>query len=379
MESLLPKEEFVGLANSAHLAAGGETPVLTSHLAAAMRFWSDKGGGMPGRERMAQTAQRAKQAVARLVGGQPGDVALLANASEGLFVAASGIDWRPGDNVVVEAGEYPSVRYAWQRLPVRVDLRTVGNGPIAAVEEFRDAVDARTRVIAISLVSYLTGIRRNLASFRELADRVGARLVVDASHALGVVPVEGSLCDAVVSCAYKFLLGVHGAGVFYVNSRRWPDLEPPWVGWHSAVAVDWPERSRGGYRLKADAERFEIGNLAFLSVYLLENALQRLERLGQREIEQHVLALGGELWHGLRALDLDLLTPETPTARAGNICFAIRAPERLEEALRQDGVLVWGSEGRIRMSLHAYNDSRDVGRGLKALRELLGPRAPARG
>lgn len=376
MESLLPKNEFVGIAHIAHLAAGGETPPLASHLGAAMRFWCDKGSGMPGRECMAQTAQHTKQAVARLLGGHPGDIALLASASEGLFVAAAGMDWRAGDNVIVEAGEYPSVRYVWQRLPVRVDLRTVGHGPIAAFEEFRNAVDARTRVIAISLVSYLTGVRRDLAAFRDLADSVGARLVVDASHALGAVHVDGSLCDAVVSAAYKFLLGVHGVGVFYVNSRRWPNLEPPWVGWHSAVAADWRERSRGMYGLKTDAERFEIGNLGLLGVYVLENALQRLERLGQAEIERHVLALGEELWHGLRALDLDLLTPEASSARAGNICFAIEAPERIEEALRQDGVLVWGSEGRIRMSLHAYNDSRDVARGLKALRELLG--APAR-
>ncbi len=375
MESLLSKDEFIGISNVAHLAAGGETPALASHLAAAMRFWSDKGSGMPGRERMEQTARHAKEAVARLVGGQPGDVALLASASEGLFVAASGIDWRAGDNVVVEAGEYPSVRYAWQRLPVQVNLRTVGHGPIAAFEEFRDAVDARTRVIAISLVSYLTGIRRDLAAFRELADAVRARLVVDASHALGVVPVDGSMCDAVVSAAYKFLLGVHGVGVFYVNSRRWPDLEPPWIGWHSVVAAGWRERSRGLYRLKTDAERFEIGNLGWLGVYVLENALKRLERLGQPEIGQHILMLGDELWRGLRALDLDLLTPEAPSDRAGNICFAVEAPERLEEALRQEGVIVWGSEGRIRMSLHAYNDSRDVARGLKALREFLRARS----
>jgi len=372
MESLLAKNEFTGISNVAHLAAGGETPPLRTHVAAVDRFFGDKADGMPGRERMADTANRVKQALARQLGGRPQDVALLGSASEGLFVAAAGVDWRAGDNVVVERAEYPSVRYAWQRLPVPVELRTVGRGPVATLTEFRDAVDARTRVLAVSHVSYLTGARRDLARLREIADGPGARLVVDASHALGVVPVDGALCDVVVSAAYKFLLGVHGVGVCYVNAARWPDLAPPWVGWHSTVAVDWRQRGATTYQLKRDAERFEIGNLAFLNVYVLANALEYLERLGIPRIERHVLDLGGELWRGLRALTLPLLTPEYPAERAGNICFAAEAPDRLEAHLRRAGVLVWGSEGRIRASLHAYNDSEDVARALREIRTLTG-------
>jgi len=372
MESLLAKDEFIGISSVAHLAAGGETPPLRTHLAAVGCFLCDKGDGMPGRGRMAETANRVKQALARLLGGRSRDVALLGSASEGLFVAAAGVDWRAGDNVVVERAEYPSVRYAWQRLPVPVELRTVGRGPVASLTEFRDAVDARTRVLAVSHVSYLTGARRDLAQLREIADGPGARLVVDASHALGVAPVDGTLCDVVVSCAYKFLLGVHGVGVFYVNSGRWPDLAPPWVGWHSVLPVDWRERWQATYQLKPDAERFEIGNLGFLNVYVLANALECLERLGIANIERHVLELGTELWRGLRALDLPLLTPERPAARAGNICFAADAPERLEAQLRRVGVLVWGSEGRIRASLHVYNDSDDVARALREIRTLTG-------
>lgn len=371
MDSLLSKNEFIGITNVAHLAAGGETPILRSHLDAIGRFVCDKGDGMPGRDRMAETTQRAKAALARLLGGRPDDIALLASASEGLFVAASGIDWQPGDNVVVERVEYPSVRYAWENLPVPVEIRTVGGSPMASLSEVREAVTPRTRVIALSHVSYLTGARHDLASFRDIADDVGARLVVDASHALGIVPVDGALCDVVVSCAYKFLLGVHGVGVLFVNSARWPDLAPPWIGWHSAVYTDWRERSEKKYELKKDAERFEIGNLSFLNVYVLANALGYLERLGTSQIERHILALGEELWRGLHALSLPVMTPQEPSCRAGNICFVADDPARLEDQLRHSGVLVWGSEGRIRMSLHAYNDSADVVRALKVLKELM--------
>ena len=370
MSGLIAKAEFIGIEHVAHLAAGGEAPVLRSHLAAASQFLLDKGGGMPGRERFWEPVQRAKARLAALLGGRPEDVALLAHASAGLFVAAQGIDWRPGDNVVVERAEYPSVLYVWHQLRGRgVEVRHVGRTAVATLDELRAATDARTRVIAASHVSYLTGARHDLAALRTLADSVGARLVIDASHALGVVPVAGALCDVVVSCCYKWLLGVHGVGVLYVNGRRWPDLVPPWVGWHSAVREeDW--RKRETYRLKETAERFEAGNPTFVGVYILDNALDRLARVGVERTEAYVLALGGVLREGLVKLGLPVLTPEPAEARAGNLVFTAERPVEVEARLREAGVIVWASDGRVRLSVHAYNDEADVARALAALREL---------
>jgi selenocysteine lyase/cysteine desulfurase len=366
----IPKGLFVGIAHVAHLASGGEAPVLRSHVDAATRFLLDKGDGMPGRERFFPVVAAARERLASLLGGAPHEVSFLAHASEGLFVASEAIDWRPGDNVVVEQSEYPSVLQAWQRLRARgVEVRAVGAEPVVPHAELAAAVDGRTRVVAASHVSYLTGARHDLGALRHLADRVGARLVVDASHALGAVPVDGTLCDVVVSCCYKWLFGVHGAGVFYANGRRWPDLAPPWVGWHSTERdEDW--RRRTDYRLRAGAERFEAGNPPFLALYLLENARRTLDGVDRGAIEAHVLALGGELRRGLVKLGLPVLTPEAPESRAGNIVFATDRSRELEARLRAAGVLTWSGDGRLRLSVHGYNDEGDVARALDALARL---------
>jgi selenocysteine lyase/cysteine desulfurase len=172
-----------------------------------------------------------------------------------------------------------------------------------------------------------------------------------------------------VSCCYKWLLGVHGVGVFFVNRRRWPELAPPWVGWHSTMRdPDW--RRRDHYRLKTTAERFEPGNLAYASIYILESALERLLSVGIERIEPHVLALGGRLRRGLVDLDLPVVTPEPAPARAGNIVFTAAEPAAIEQGLRRDGVLVWASDGRVRLSVHLYNDAADVDRALEALARL---------
>lgn len=370
MTGLIPKTAFIGIDHVAHLATGGEAPVLRANLEAATRFLLDKGDGMPGRERFFATAARTRAALARRLAGRAEDVAFLGSASEGLHVASEGIDWRPGDNVVVGQSEFPSVLLAWQRLrPRGVEVRGVGREAVVTSDEIAAAVDSRTRAIAVSHVGYLTGARHDLRRLRSLADRVGARLVVDASHALGVVPVDGTLCDVVVACCYKWVLAVHGVGVFYVNSRRWPGLVAPWVGWHSTYREDdW--RRRTEIRLREDGSRFEAGNPPFLPVYVLESALRVLDALDPRAVESHVLALGGTLRAGLVKLGLSVLTPEAPEERAGNIVFATDRCMEVERALRENGVLVWAGDGRIRLSVHAYNDEADVLRALAVLGDL---------
>jgi selenocysteine lyase/cysteine desulfurase len=371
MAPLIAKSEFIGIEQVAHLAAGGEAPVLASHLGAAGRFLFDKGVGMPGRERMYDVVSDVRAGLGRLLGVAGDDVALLLNAGAGLHAVASGIDWRPGDNVVMARSEFPSLIHVWQALPgAPVEVRQVGDGIVPTLADYAAAIDSRTRAIAVSHVSYLTGARQDLAALRALADRHGARLVVDASHALGVVPVAGELCDVVVSCAYKWLLATHGVGVFYVNSQRWPELAPSAVGWHSVVEE--PEWSRrAGYRLKAGGERFEPGNHAFISAYILNGALERLLALSPAQVEAHAIGLGAMLLDGLTRLGLDVTTPGEPGARAGNICFATGKSEELEAALRRRGVLVWGGDGRIRLSCHVYNDENDIARALDALAALI--------
>ena len=370
MPGLISKTEFIGIDHVAHLATGGEAPVLRANLAAATQFLLDKGDGMPGRERFFATADRTRVALAARLGGRPEDIAFLGSASEGFHVASEGIDWRPGDNVVVGLSEFPSVLLAWQRLrPRGVEVRAVGREPVVTHEEIAAAVDGRTRAIAVSHVAYLTGARHDLRRLRALADRVGARLVVDASHALGVVPVDGTLCDVVVACCYKWVLAVHGVGVFYVNSRRWPDLAPPWVGWHSTHRDDdW--RHRTEYRVREDGSRFEAGNPPFLPVYVLESALRTLDRIDTRASEAYVLALGGTLRAGLVKLGLTVLTPEAPEERAGNIVFATDRSLEIGHALQDGGVLVWAGEGRVRLSVHVFNDETDVARALAVLGDL---------
>ncbi|MER9052302.1 aminotransferase class V-fold PLP-dependent enzyme [Mesorhizobium sp. M0923] len=315
---------------------------------------------------MYETAARARTRIGRLLKGKAEDVALLWNATAGLHAIATGTRWRADDNVVVAASEFPSLRYVWRPFHVRI---LEPSATFASPAQIERTIDKNTRAIVVSHVSYLNGARTDLAELREICDRTGVRLIVDASHSLGVVPVDGSLCDAVVSSCYKWLFGPHGVAVFYANSMRWPDLEPSAIGWNSVVP-DTPWHITSDFKLKTDMERFEGGNPSFMNIYYLENSLSVLEDLGIDRLEAHALSLGSRLLDGLNKLNLPVMTPEEPQKRAGSIAIATRKSERLEAQLRARGILTWGGDERLRISVHAYNFADDVDRLLEEISRL---------
>jgi cysteine desulfurase / selenocysteine lyase len=359
--ALIDKREFVGLDSVAHLCTGGEAPWLKSHGAACERFGVQKSGGMAGREEMFAVGARARVAAARVLGVAPAELAFLAHASEGLNQAVRSIEWRAGDNVVFADVEYPSLIYPAALLRERgVEPRVVRTRDhYLSLDDVAAQVDRRTRLVLVSQVSYLTGQRLDLGRCAEIAHTAGARLAVDATHAAGVVPVPGGLCDFVVSACYKWLLATHGVGLFAYSAQRVGDLVPDTVGWHSVG-------HRGGLadpltmKWRADASRLEAGNPSLLGLAVLENALARLARLAPAEVEAHTSRLGAELIEGLKTRAFTLLTPEAAEERAGNVCFRSDDASGLATRLAALGVLVWGGEGRVRVSPHVHNDESDI-------------------
>ena len=365
---LIARSEFVGLDGVAHLCTGGEAPWLRSHHAALEGFGRLKSAGMAGREEMFAVCDRARARAGRLLGVPPARVAFLAHASEGLNQAVHSVDWRPGDNAVVADIEYPSLVYPVAALRARgVQARVVGTERgYLSMDALAAAVDRRTRLVLVSQVSYLTGQRLDLARCAELARSRGALLAVDATHALGVAPVPGALCDFVVSACYKWLYATHGVGIFAWNPERAGDPAPATVGWHSVS-------HRGGaddplaVTLRPDGARFEAGNPSLIGVFVLDHALARLEALDPAAVLAHALDLGGEIREGLVARGIAPLTPAARDERAGNICFPSDSARDLADALAKRGVLVWGGDGRVRVSPHCHNDAGDVRRFLTAL------------
>lgn len=368
---LIPKSHFIGIDNTVHLAVGGEAPMLNSHMDAMARFMKDKSAGAPSRDMQAEVMESAREKCANLLKVSSEEITLLSSATEGINNVAYGLDWNPGDNVVVADVEFPSDILPWTKLKSQgVEIRIVRHKKwIIEEQDILDQVDENTRVVAISQVSMFTGQQMDVATLSKSIRQSNALFLLDVTHAAGVVPVDANYADIVVSSCYKWLLGTHGTAIFYWNRKRLPDLDPPFLGWRSV-------KQSGGWKdplqfsLRDNADRFLPANPSFVSIYILNNALEVLAKLGEERIHQHALALSKLVHAGIEKMGFELMTPAEDHRRAGNTCFTHPDIPSLEKYLGKQNIQIWGTYGRlgrVRVSTHVYNSSEDIDRLFSAM------------
>jgi cysteine desulfurase/selenocysteine lyase len=354
---------FLHLDRVVHLAAGGQSPPLAGTLAALERYTHAKGAGLAGWRTSEAVRARVAQKVAALIGAAPDDIGFPSSVAHGASLVADAVDWRAGDNVVMERWEFPSLMNPFlAQARHGVEVRTVAPEPgtvRAPLARFAEAIDHRTRVVAVSHVSYLTGERHDLEAYAALARQAGALFVVDASHALGSVRVHAPVADVLLGCCYKFLLGVHGVAIAYWNRARLPEWRPRLTGWHS-VHEKAPFEAPAAPHALATGQVFEPGNPAYGALYVLDEAIDYLDAIGMAEVEAHTLEMSGALRARLVSLGLPVMTPEAAHERAGSVAFPSGDAPGIRARLEDAGVLVSGDMGRVRASVHVYTTAADL-------------------
>ncbi|WP_409342804.1 aminotransferase class V-fold PLP-dependent enzyme [Paenibacillus sp. MBLB4367] len=368
MRSLIEKSKFIGLDSCAWFYSGAETPVLKESADAVQRYLQYRTLGPGGRDNNALIEASCKANVARLLGGSPDRIAFLSNSSEIISAIAGSVDFRPGDNVVIHTLEFPSGVLPWLLLKEKgVSVRVVRhNRWEIAPDDIMAEVDGRTRIVMTSHVSYFSGARLDYKSLYARLKQTGALLLLDATQSLGVVPVDMNEADFVVCSSYKWLMGMHGAGILAVNPQRTSALTPKSVGWRATADMFDANRFES-FEFLPDARRFETGYPSYMTLYALEASTKLILDTGADRIAEHILGLGGELIEGLQRLGYDIMTPVDPERRAGNICIVSDRGEELAAELREQNIYVWGGDGRFRASIHLFNDSADLARLLAAL------------
>lgn len=347
-----------------HVCAGGETPFLKRHDAALARYVIDKSNGEAGRHAQEAVVERARGLAAAMWSVALDDIGVVSSVAEGVSLLVESLDWRPGDNAVFDENEYPSV-IAPLLVSGAAEVRLA-----SAVRPIASLVDARTRLIGASHVSYLDGARADLAALRALADRAGALLVVDHTQAAGTMPIAAEIADFAFAATYKWLLGMTGVAIAYWNRSRQPGWTPRTAGWHSLgtlARLRWDEVPR----LRDDAMRFCRGNPAHAAIYVLASALDHLGGFDPASVQRHIQGLTVALIEGLDGLGIATTTPRDPARHGASVCFESPRAGELVARLAERGVLAWNGRGRVRFSFHGYNAARDVAAILDALRPLV--------
>jgi selenocysteine lyase/cysteine desulfurase len=292
-----------------------------------------------------ESTERARASFARLVGVAPSDVATAATVSELVALVAAALP--DGSRVVVPEIDFASLLFPFLAHEDRgIDVVTV------PLHEVADAVDGRTTLVAASVVQSSTGELLDLDAVTAAAHEHGALVALDATHAVGWLPLDAARADFVACAAYKWLMSPRGTAFMAVRRERLEEVRPLAANWWSAED---PYATYYGppLRLAVGARRLDTSP-AWFSWIGAAPALELLEEIGVEAIHEHDVALANRFRTGLG------LPP------GDSAIVAIAVPDA-ESRLDRAGIRAAVRAGHLRASFHVYNTEADVDAALEAL------------
>jgi len=321
-----------------------------------------------------ETVEMCRTVAAQLVNADATEIAFMKNTTQGILIAANGIDWREGDNVVTTAVEFPANVYPWWSLKERYGVETrmapERDGRIH-LENIIEAIDERTRVVTISHVEFASGYRNDIKAIGEICRERDVWFVVDAIQSLGAIEVDvkSSHIDILAADGHKWLLAPEGAAIFYCAKDKLERLINTNVGWASVVNP----REFLDYDLtqKPDATRFEEGSYNSTGLYGLKAAIDLLIEIGISNIETRILELTSGLIKGLDTKGYRVITPKSDSERAGIVVFESDhyTPAELFTLLNERNIITAERGSGVRVSPHFYNTELEIADLLETLPE----------
>ena len=359
------RKEFPAVERITYLDAGFQTP-LARPVKAAIDLFLREGLETAGPKSVwLDRVELTREKLARFLGVAADEIAFTKNTSESMNIAANALPLRAGDKVLMILGDHPNNAYAFLNLRRKgVTVEFVPMTEIVNADSLRPHIDASTRAISMSQVTFHAGHRFDVESVGALCDEQGLYFVVDVMQAIGVVPIDAKAMRAtfIGSGSHKGLLVPQGLGLLYWDKSR-IELEPAYLAAASLAEVPADLIARPDQlELAPSARRFELGNFNLPAIHALGASLDMIEALGVQNIQNHCLDLGDHLIAGLDALDVRLVGPRDRQHRAPHIyVIALPAAEWLGH-FEQNGVRVSPERDGIRVSFGMFNTFADVDR-----------------
>ena len=326
--------------------------------------------------------EQAREPVAAFFGAKPSEIAFTRNATEGNATIASGLDLRPGDEVIFESHAHPGGTMAWMSRQKQQGIKVKIFNPVhvnaeANLQRIDDLITHRTRVVQVSHITATLGLRFPVTAIAELAHDRGLWFHIDGAQSAGMIPVDLAAigCDSYATSGHKWMGGPHGTGVLYVREDRLDEVTPTEVGAYSDATYDLPDV----FEYYPTARRFEPGTRDAARVVGLVEAVAFLEQIGIERVAAYGQRLAGYLKEHLEQIEgVRVIGPAAPAWGSAITTFATdRVPyDQLfryffrEHKLRCRVVSERGLNA-LRVSTHIFNNLAECDRVVEATIDAL--------
>jgi kynureninase len=314
--------------------------------------------------------------IAPLLGASAGEVAMVPNVTIAQTAVLTALDYTAPRNRIVMTGlDFPSVRYVYEGLARRLGAEIVvvpsDDGVRVDIERLLDAIDERTRLVAISHVLFKSAFIVDAAAVCRKAKQVGALVSLDGFHAVGVIPVDVKALgvDFYAGGVLKWLCGGPGGCFLYVAPETSVTLEPAFTGWQAHAtpfAFETPMAyASGGWRWLNGTPSIPSLFAAMEGPKIVRRAgIERIREKSMRQT-QKLVAMADERGYQVTA-------PRNPAERGGTVAFDVPHAYEMSQLLLSKNVVVDYRPGAgIRVAPHFYTSDAELEHAVQVIDEGL--------
>lgn len=305
----------------------------------------------------------AKEKIARLVNSDVNSIGWTDNVSNAMNIIAQGLDWKYGDQIILNDIEFPANVYPF------LNLKNIGVEILFAKSEnwkvdlpdIEKLVTSKTRLISISMVQFLSGYRADIKAIGDFCQSKNIIFCVDGIQAAGNVNINlrNYSVDFFAGGTQKWLMGLQGLSYFYISKNLFDKIIPKNIGWTS-VKNAWHFLD---YKLDLldNADRFQNGTNSRIAMIAIDESLNLFEQIGYTQIENKILENSTYFIQKLTDNGLNPILKNIEMKNiAGIVSLKIDNTENIMRNLKERKIACSLREGLIRFSPHFYNTKDEI-------------------
>lgn len=335
-------------------------------------YWEHKCMGMRGRDFHFPELERCRETAARMLQRSPEEVAFCSCSSEAYNLLASALQLEPTDEVVISDLDFPAGATPWLAAAKSPEVRVWGNREgMLELEDLEGMLNEGTKLVQVSLVSFLNGFRLEWAPFRDLV-RVkapNATLAVDITQAFGRVELDCLDADCIISSTHKWILSLHGGCIVSIPRQKAEQLTTHAGGWYHLNNAFGPDRFERA-NPNPGAASFAVGMPNFAAVYALRAGMEYIMDVGVPAIARYADPIVEHLHRELSQAGFQPMAPHQPGSPSGIVAFQHPQADKIHSALLDEDIHIMQQAGRLRIALHGYNQHGDIEKFLGVLRKF---------
>jgi selenocysteine lyase/cysteine desulfurase len=370
------RAQFPVLARKTYLNSGSYCALAKEVRAAIEAYMEDRLQVGANWDLWVTKNESVRALTAALLRAAPDEIAITASVSAGLNALASALQFDgPRNKVVISDFEFPTNAQIWHAQEPRgaqvVHVPRAADGYIPA-ENFEQAIDERTQLVAITHVCFRNGAKLDVPGIVRLARAKGAKVLLDCYQSVGSVDLDVKALDVdfAVGGMLKYLLGTAGIGFLYAKEAWATSLLPTNSGWFAQENISAMDITAN--RPAPNARRFEAGTPPVVNCYAAEAGLKMLLKVGTPAVERRNYALTRRCMERLQEIGWPSITPAEDARRGATVAVPSRDASRLTSELMNRGIVASYRDANVRASFHFYNNSDDVESFVAAMQDLRG-------